>query len=253
MRRLLIGGVLIIILASMFQLSRLSESWHYVVPVEADEIIYATTFGDPAINWEQDQGQLSSEIVDGVMRLQVDLQNDGLYSAVDHYFTDFDVSVDTRAVGGVENNGYGLVFRQQDRQNYFMFLISSDGYYRVMRIVDNQSRVLSDWHNGFDEPVLETGLNITHRIRVVGVDDQFRFYINDELVPVCLPDDPDALSTIDPRNGNCLEGQWQETLVDDSISYGRLGVTVITDGIPAGPVVEFDNVLVFGVDTLPQD
>jgi len=35
-RRLLIGGVLIIILASMFQLSRLSESWHYVVPVEAD-------------------------------------------------------------------------------------------------------------------------------------------------------------------------------------------------------------------------
>jgi len=241
-RRFLIGGTLILILASVFQLSRLAAGWHFIVPGDSDELVYATTFSDAIADWEQDEGQLSSQVVDGVMQLSVELQNDGLYSAVEHHFSDFDITVDTRAVTGNEDNGYGIVFRQLDRENYYMFHISTNGFYRVTRLVDGSTRTLSTW---VPSPLITTGFDVVNQVRVVANDDQFRFYINDTSVELCIPDNPDALSTVG-LNGECLEGQWTETLSDDSIGFGRLGVTVVTDGMPAGPVIAFDNVLVYG-------
>jgi len=248
-RRFLIGGTLILILASVFQLSRLTAGWHFVVPADAGELVYATTFNAIVSDWEQDQGQLSSQVVDNALRLNVDLQNDGLYSAVEHHFSEFDMRVDTRAVAGNEDNGYGVVFRQQDRENYYMFHISSNGFYRVTRVVDGATRTLSTW---VPSPLINQGFDVINQIRVVGDEDQFQFFINDALVELCIPDSTDALSTVG-LNGECLEGQWTDTLTDDSIGFGRLGVTVVTDGMPAGPVVEFDNVLVYGTPLSLQE
>jgi hypothetical protein len=228
----------------MFQLSRLAERWHYVVPASPGELVYIATFDDAGDDWEQSAGRLSSQIADGVLRLSVDNIGDGIYSAASPYFRDFDVQVAVRAMEDTLDSGYGVIFRQLDRRSYYVFLISSDGFYQVARVVDNQSRDLSAWHRS---PLIHQGIGMTNTVRVVGYEDRFRFYINDEPVELCIPDDPAALST-PLATGECLGGSWRTTLVDDSIPYGRLGVAAQIDPIAgqAGLVVEFDRVIVYG-------
>jgi hypothetical protein len=244
LRPVIIFCTLVAILASMFQLSRLAERWHYVVPARPGELLYIATFDDAGDDWEQSTGRLSSQVIDGVLRLSVDNIGDGIYSAASPYFRDFDMQVTVRAVEDPPDSGYGVIFRQLDRRNYYVFFISGDGFYRVARVVENQSRDLSAWHR---TPLIHQGIGITNNVRVVGNDDRFQFYINEEPIELCIPDDPDALSTPLPT-GECLGGSWRVTLVDDSIPFGRLGVAAQIDPIAqqAGLVVEFDRVIVYG-------
>jgi hypothetical protein len=249
LRRVLIFSILVIVLAVTFRLSQLVDDWHYVVPAEPGALLYASTFTQDADAWQQDEGLISSEVRDGTIRLAVNEANTGIYSAVSPYFGDFDLSMDARAVEGEIDNGFGVVFRRKDPENYYSFIISSDGYYRVLRRVDNETQVLHNWHT---TDRINQGLDVVNRLRVVGHEDHFQFYINETLVELCIPNNPDGLST-PLASGECLDGEWTPTLVDDSITFGRVGVTVLIDNQPIGPVVEFDNVLIYGSQPLNQN
>lgn len=252
MRRIVIFLTLVLIFIAVFQLSRQATQWHYVLPAAPGELLYVAAFEDASTDWEQYQGQLSSEVRDGVIRLQVESDGEGLYSAAAPYFGDFDITVDSRVMGGVfdgsNNNGYGILFRQRDRANYYVFLVSSDGSYRVKQVVDNSSRFLSDWI--FTDSI-NTEIGSGNTLRVVGYGDHFQFFINGEQMMLCIPDNPDAQSTM--FNGACMEGRLQPTLIDDAIPYGRVGVAVEMDvGQVEDVIVEFDNVIVYGPDPIVE-
>ncbi len=244
MRRILILLSLVLILAATFQLSRLARDWHYVVPATPGALLYVTGFDDDAADWEQTQRQdKSQEIVDGRMVLTVDVTQDGVFSAAGPFFDDFDMTVDTQALAGPEDNGYGVIFRQLNGNTYYIFLISSDGFYRVKRLERGRSSVIHNWHGS---PLINTGVGAINRLRVTGIDDRFRFFINGEPVELCIPDDPNAEST-PLADGRCDQGQWVDTLVDDTIPYGHLGVTIEVDqGQTPGVVVAFEQFVVRG-------
>ena len=258
MRRVVITLVLVIILWAVFRLDRMAENWHYVLPAEPGELLYVASFDDDAPDWEQEErNDVSSQLVEGMMRVSVNVDDDGLYSVASPYFGDFDMQVAARVRQGVfdgdNNNGYGVIFRQydrknysifrqDDRKNYFIFLVSNDGSYRIMRVVDDRSFLLSDW---ITTDAIHTLEGVANQLRVIGDGDHFQFYINGERMQLCIPDDPDGQSTM--YDGSCIGGSMQDTLVDDSISFGRLGVAIQSDvGWPIGVVVDFDNVIVYG-------
>jgi hypothetical protein len=53
------------------------------------------------------------------------------------------INVDTQMMGGPDNNLYGLICRYQDDANYYAFLISSDGYYAILKNVAGARTILS--------------------------------------------------------------------------------------------------------------
>jgi hypothetical protein len=241
-----VGWLLLLILlvaAAVFG-SRALTDWRYIVPDAPGTLLYATGFDgdDSNRDWEQAAGRLSAEISDGVMRLDVGTAGDGVVAPLRWYFTNFDLHVQMTAVEGPENNSYGVAFRQRDLNNYYYFLISSDGYYQVNRVVNNVTKELSTW---IASDVIQQGVGETNQIRVVGRGDQFQFYINDQLVELCIPDDPEAKSTY---TGECMAGQMLTTLTDSTHVYGRLGLTVITLDEP-DVVVDFDQVVVYSPTT----
>lgn len=247
MRSVFIFLILVTILAAIFKLSQVATRWHYVVPSEPGKLLYIETFDDPTDEWELAEGRLTSEIVDGTLHLGVDIEGQGVYSTANPYFRNFDLQVDTQAVDGPDNNTYGVVFRQLDTRNYYVFFISSNGFYYVGRVKDNTTKVLHNWH--YSE-LIRPGMGVSNALRVVGHEDRFRFYINGEAVELCIPDNPDGEST-PLATGECRDGTWQTTLVDDGIPYGRLG-TGAQVGVfePTGVVVEFDNVIVYGSEPI---
>jgi hypothetical protein len=239
LRNLIVLAALGAILIVLNRLSPIVAEWHYVVPSTPGEVLYAATFDDAAADWELYSGRLSAQVADGALRVTVGEPDSLPFSTAAPYFSDFDLRVKTAAVAGPLDNGYGVIFRAQDSDNYFLFLISSDGYYQVRREVNGAEKILSEW---IPSELIHQGLNTANEIRVVAQGDTFQFYVNGTQVELCIPNDPDAVSTyVD----SCVDGQMLPQLVDNSIAEGQIGVIALTFDEP-GVEVDFDNVLVFG-------
>src|SRR5262249_12482647 len=102
---------------------------------EHGALLYATTFDANNEDWSQSDGQNSAEIVDGKLVLSVSNLKEGLFSILDHQYSDFDVRVNATRLSFLdEYNEIGLLVRIQSPENYYMFKIrDSDGAYRVER------------------------------------------------------------------------------------------------------------------------
>jgi hypothetical protein len=242
--------LILLVVASVFA-SRALADWRYIVPDAPGTLLYATGFDAPDVNvdWEQAQGRLSAQITDGVMRLDVGAASEGVFAPLRWHFNDFDIRVQTTATDGPENNSYGVLFRQRDLNNYYYFLISSDSHYTVYRVTDGVVKQLSQW---IESDIIEYGIGATNQIRVTGHGNQFQFFVNDQIMALCIPDDPEAESTYNYMTGECIEGQMLTTMTDDAHTYGRVGLVVQTLDEP-DVVVDFDQVVIFSPTALPPE
>ena len=153
MRRFLIILVLLLLLGASYFANRLTAHLHYIIPVEAGKVAYIATFDDFKSDWTQAEGRLKAQILDtGSLRITVGDVDKLPFSQAKPYFGDFDIRAQTTAVDGPEGNGFGLIFRLQNKDNvsptdddFYLFEISSDGYYRVLRSFNNDQKELSTW------------------------------------------------------------------------------------------------------------
>ena len=250
MRILIVLALLLLALAGLTALSNLSANWHFVVSAPAGELLYTATFDDLVDEWSLYEGRLSAQVVAEQLRINVDTVQSAPFSTAAPYFSDFDVRVQARAVGGPVNNGYGIIFRVQRDKNhnplsYYFFLVSSDGYYQVQQVVDGGQKELSTW---IPSPLIRQGLDADNWLRVVAVGDQFQFFINGEQVELCIPNSPDGISTYVT---DCVDGEMQATLIDDSIPDGQIGVVAMTLDEP-GVEVAYDTMVVYGPEAIDE-
>ncbi len=239
MRKLLLLLSLAAVFIVVQRLTQITADWHYVVPVTAGDVLYAAAFDDRPADWALYEGRLSAQAAGGALRIEVASPQSLPFSTARWHFSDFDLTLIARPVDGPLDNGYGVIFRAQDPSNYYLFLISSDGYYRVLREVNGEEKILSDW---IPSDLIRQGMNVENRLRVTAQGSTFQFYINDERVELCVPDDPAAISTYVDE---CIDGAMYDSLVDESLATGQVGVIAVSFEEP-GVVVEFDNVLVVG-------
>ena len=248
MRHLVILLTLGIITWAIYQLNLLATDWHYVLPAEPGDLLYVASFDGETEDWELYPGnQVSVQVADNALRIAITIDDKGQSSTASPYFGDFDITVQARPLlgdfAGANNNAYGLIFRKRDENNFYLFLISGDGYYRIQRVLNGSDKYMSGWA---PSDSINQGTDVINTLRVTGYQDRFQFFVNGDLLDLCIPDDPDAESTPLPT-GECRGGTWRHTLVDDAIGFGRLGVMVDSDDSwPDGILVDFDNIIVYG-------
>jgi len=240
-------------------------------------VLYAAGFDGFEDEWQTYEGRLSARLQDGALRLEVGQTDTVAYSVAEPLFTSGQIAVDARAVAGPLDNGFGLVFRlqapraacdmpapllcelarvdalgvplrlvfrpqSQQASGYYVFLISSDGYYSLWRADDlgQAPRRVSTW---IASPLIRQGLDANNRLSVTMAGDLFRLAINGQVVPLCLPDDPQGQSTYSA--GQCIGGQMVESLRDARWPVGQVGVAAYsTSSGGPGVVVLFDNLLI---------
>jgi hypothetical protein len=254
LRRILIFIILLLVLASTYYLSRQAKSWHYIIPASDHELLYATSFETALDEWAQDErSNFRYMIEDGALIISASTDRVAPIALLDFYFNRFDFSVQTEIIDGIftGNNAFGIVFRRQDARNYYVFLISGDGYYRIKRSINGRETDLNVWNYS---DVINQGIGAINTLRVSAIDNQFSFYINDTQLDLCIPDNPDHISTI--YNNECIGGTWQSTLYDSTHSYGQIGI--VTDVHEAGRdypdmVISFDHVIITGGQALTTE
>ena len=257
LRSLLILFTLAGLLAALTEVSRLAANLSHVASGGPGALLHAADFTSAARDQDLFEGRLSAKLVEGALRLSAGDPESLVYSATGPHFYDFDLEVEARPLAGPLDNGYGLLFRLREAQSapvleafglkrsgfnaarsYYLFLISSDGYYQLRRSLADEQQILSAW---IPSPLIRQGLEVSNRLRVVAQKSTLQFYINGEQVALCIPDDSQASSTW--ANDECIGGQMRLTLQDESPEAGRIAL-VAQSFQQAGVVLAFDNLLV---------
>lgn len=209
------------------------------------QLLYATAFDnsdDP--DWFQYTSALTAKISDGEMRLSVDSVKQGTYSDLNFVFNDFDIRVVAHQLSGDDpQNELGVLFHYQDIKNFYMFSLSADGAYRIFRVVNGGKP--EDLSPRQITPFAATGLNHINDLRIVGNGDHFKFYINDQLLALCLKGNDKRATWNDDHSGQCASNNKQTTqeLIDTTFPDGKLGLGVFENGSPV--TVAFDNLVVY--------
>jgi hypothetical protein len=123
-------------------------------------------------------GQAEYSIEDGVYSIQVNAEHWVAWENVDDEFGDFVVQVETALVDGNKFNASGLMFRFQDKSNYYSVVVNGNQKYAVGKEIEDTWYTILDWeaHSAI-APMGETNV-----IRLVAYGNTFTLHINDEFV-----------------------------------------------------------------------
>jgi TolB protein len=109
-------------------------------------LIYEDDFGDSASGWDDAFDTYTTKQY-GNNRYQIEVITSNLvaWGLANRDVADFEVEVEAKLEDGADTNGYGLLFRFQDRENFYRFDISGDGYYLLSKFIKGEWITLADW------------------------------------------------------------------------------------------------------------
>lgn len=91
---------------------------------------------------------------------------------------DFEIETKLDKISGITNYGYALIFGKNDK-NEFRFSISSNGYYKVSRLINGKEELIQKWTT---TSYVNTGNLKSNTLKVKKQDNQYKFYINGDYV-----------------------------------------------------------------------
>ena len=106
-----------------------------------ENTIMAEDFSSPDANWVRFDTDLSAAYaLAGEFYLEDRGERTAVYSPLlKSDYVDVTIDVRVRHVQGSVNNWMGVICRQSDEENYYLFAISADGYYVVLEVADGVS------------------------------------------------------------------------------------------------------------------
>lgn len=257
-----IGLALIAALALGLGLA-VATDWLYELPVprpEPGELLYATSFDAFNDEWDLYPGRDSAQVEaqEGgqgggapdmalVIRYGSGAAEQVVWSALDRTFGDFDLRVTAHLLDGpIDQNQYCAAFRYRDERNFYLFCITADGYYSLAKVRGGVQERISDW--GMTDAIrLGAAPN---ELRVIGREDEFRFFVNGEPIMLCLKGENLNSMWIGP--GVCVDGgTLTDAYRDAAFAQGRIALAAGTiDG--SAVTVAFDDLLIVGPDQMVE-
>jgi hypothetical protein len=147
----------------------------------AAPMLYRDDFSNPASGWQPiPQGGGTAGYADGAYRITVSAANTDLWSVPGLALSDVRLEVDAIKVSSDRNNRFGLLCRVQNGVNFYVFLVSSDGYYGIARVLGPQYQLL-----GADSLLPSDKIpqgTAYLRLRADCVKDRLALYVNGQLI-----------------------------------------------------------------------
>jgi hypothetical protein len=148
-----------------------------------DDVLYQDDFSDPSSGWDRVSTQDGvTDYEDGSYRILVNTTNTDIWANpdLDFDFTDTSISVDATAGGGDEDNDFGLICRYQDDDNFYFFVISSDGYYGIGKVSDNVQQLVG-MESMPPSEVIRQG-KLTNQLQADCIGSTLRLHVNGVLL-----------------------------------------------------------------------
>jgi len=178
-------------------------------------ILFQDDFSDTSSGWDRvDVEEGITDYDDGVYRIFVNTDNTDVWTNPGLDFSDTVIEVEATKVGGPDDNDFGVVCRYNDTENFYFFIISSDGFYALGKVVDAVQELLGESEMIMADAI-NTG-NATNNIQASCIGSTLIFSVN---------------------------GTQLTSVEDTTFSSGDVGLIAGTFDTP-GTDIHFDNFIV---------
>jgi hypothetical protein len=108
-------------------------------PSTPGEILFSDDFSNTDKKWDQaDTASASTDYYNDAYRIVVKEANSDAWSNPGkESFTDVEIEVDATKNAGPNDNDFGIICRYTDVSKFYYAVISSDGYYGIMKMTGN--------------------------------------------------------------------------------------------------------------------
>ena len=179
------------------------------------EILFKDDFSNTSSGWDRVTTATGvTDYVEGSYRIFVNEPNTDTWANPGLNFGDVQIEVDVTKKAGPDDNDFGVMCRAQGRDQYYFFIISSDGYYGIGKVNGEQQVVLGAESMQPSEAIHQG--SATNHIQATCIGDELSLTVNDQLL---------------------------FTVQDADISSGDVGLIAGTFTEP-GTDIYFDNFLV---------
>jgi len=199
----------------MFSVAAVACSFGSDIESFPEGVLFQDDFSDTTSGWDRVEDDVGiADYANGVYRIFVNVDNTDAWSNPGLDFSDVIVEVEATKVGGPDDNDFGVICRYEDINNFYFFIVSSDGYYAVGKVIDGTQELLGE-SEMISGGAIKTG-NMTNNLRVDCIGSTLTLYANGT-----------QLTTVD----------------DTSFTSGDVGLLAGTFDTP-GTDIHFDNFVV---------
>lgn len=145
--------------------------------VQPSNVLFEDDFSDTSSGWDRvDEPEQTTDYADGVYRILVNEENTDVWANPGLSYNDVRIEVDATKVGGSDDNDFGVICRYQDVENFYYFVISSDGYYGIFKTVNGEQMIIGT-ENMPESDAIKLG-NTTNHLRAECVGNKLSMYAN---------------------------------------------------------------------------
>jgi hypothetical protein len=148
---------------------------------ESGAILFQDDFSRPESGWDRYHDDVySADYEQGTYHVRLFAADTEVWARPHLDLTDVRIEVIATKVAGPDDNIYGVVCRYQDADNFYFFVISSDGYAGI-GVHKNGEGILLSEDTMQPADVVQTG-NTSNLIRAVCDGERLRLHVNGILV-----------------------------------------------------------------------
>ncbi len=145
------------------------------------DVLFQDDFSDPSSGWDRvNEVEGITDYANGVYRILVSTENTDVWANPGLNFSDAIAEVEATKVGGPDDNDLGLICRYQDESNFYFFIISSDGFYGIARVLDGEQELVGLDNMEYSEAINQG--NSTNLLRAECVGETLTLFVNDQQV-----------------------------------------------------------------------
>ena len=149
------------------------------LPTQPANLLYQDDFANPLGGWRQfGPAGGTADYADGVYQVRVDGANYNVLATSGQHFSNVRLEVDAFKTPGERNNRFGLICRAADADNLYVFLISSDGFYGIGKIVAGRPQLIG-MEAMLPGEAIPQGSGLTH-LRADCDGSRLALYVNGE-------------------------------------------------------------------------
>jgi len=152
------------------------------VPSQTPSVQYSDDFSDPTSGWpiSNETDYVNDYYLGGFRMLDNEVNTTSwVYPEMDS-FTDVSVEVDATKIGGPDENNMGVICRFQNNDEFYYGLVSSDGYYGIVKSTSEDFIVIGKEYIEYSD-LINQG-EATNHIRLDCIGDVLTLYVNNHMI-----------------------------------------------------------------------
>ncbi|HEX7976864.1 MAG TPA: hypothetical protein VF498_20825 [Anaerolineales bacterium] len=148
---------------------------------QSGDVLFQDNFSNPSSGWDRVKAvEGETNYAQGAYRIQVFQPKQSVWANPGLNFTDVRIEVDAVKSSGPDNNSLGVICRANDKNNFYFFIISSDGYYGIGKFNGQDQALLGSKAMLPSEKILKG--EASNHLRADCVGSQLTLYVNGEKI-----------------------------------------------------------------------